>query len=361
MPESSTKLWRRLYSPPEIGLAGPEGETCGKREGASKSCTRFPPPKKKNTRSWHLFVHDYTNRLRSLSDAGADISVPPARQMDGRKPCSNRKLYVANRTVINTYGHKTVVVDLQLQKKFKWTFVVADVSYPIIGADFLKRFGLMPDLRCRRIINGADIIDSPLYHVYSCLQLNQFIRRRQPIFSALLKEFPGIKDTGERRHCDHNTVHVVETKGQPVATKTKRLPLEKPSAVKKQIPEMFKVGDIRLRKSPWASAITLRPKGGPYKWRICGDYRSLNAMTKPDRYLVSNILDFNVSLAGEEHIYQTGRKTCLLSYFGSKRKHIEDGDHHTNRVVRVSGHAIWSPKCGANIPAIYLWSARDFD
>lgn len=34
------------------------------------------------------------------------------------------------------------------------------------------------------------------------------------------------------------------------------------------------------------------------KWRVCDDFRGLNCVTRPDRYSVPNILEFNSQLAG---------------------------------------------------------------
>ena len=46
---------------------------------------------------------------------------------------------------------------------------------------------------------------------------------------------------------------------------------------------------IRPSKSSWLSPLHLVPKSTPGKWRVCGDFRHLNQLTKPDRYLIPNI------------------------------------------------------------------------
>lgn len=43
-------------------------------------------------------------------------------------------------------------------------------------------------------------------------------------------------------------------------------------------------GVIRPSRSPWASPLHLGPKSKPGEWRVTGDYRVLNAVTKLDHY-----------------------------------------------------------------------------
>ncbi|KOC61824.1 hypothetical protein WH47_06162 [Habropoda laboriosa] len=63
------------------------------------------------------------------------------------------ELSAANGTPIATYGTKTLTLNLGLRRDFTWRFVVADVSKPIIGADFLAHYGLLVDIRNQRLID----------------------------------------------------------------------------------------------------------------------------------------------------------------------------------------------------------------
>ena len=61
---------------------------------------------------------------------------------------------------------------------------------------------------------------------------------------------------------------------------------------------MLKAGIIRPSSSPWATPIHMTYKKNG-QWRICGDYRRLNAVTILDRYPVPHLHDFSANLHGK--------------------------------------------------------------
>ncbi|GJQ65325.1 hypothetical protein Trydic_g7441 [Trypoxylus dichotomus] len=97
--------------------------------------------------SCRLFVTDKNNNIRFLVDSGADISVLPYSKCGKHLKPAKRTLYAANGTEIRTYGEKLLNLDLSLRRAFHWPFVIADVSTPILGANFLSHFGLLVDIR----------------------------------------------------------------------------------------------------------------------------------------------------------------------------------------------------------------------
>ena len=80
-----------------------------------------------------------------LIDTGADVSVIPKSFVKFFKLNKDFQLTAANGSIIDTYGTKVVEVDLGL-RSFSHEFILASVNKPIIGADFLSKYGLLPDL-----------------------------------------------------------------------------------------------------------------------------------------------------------------------------------------------------------------------
>ena len=97
----------------------------------------------------------------------------------------------------------------------------------------------------------------------------------------------------------------IETEGPPIFQRAYRAPLTKRQVIDDAVDEMLSDGVISPSSSLWASPVTLAPKkDGSY--RVCIDYRRMNAVTKKDRYPLPHIqdifdtvglLEFNVSLS----------------------------------------------------------------
>lgn len=84
-----------------------------------------------------LFITDKIGKTQFLEDTGADLSVLPASYKSNYRS-TQFKLFAANGSSISTYGEKLLSLDFGLRR----ALVLADVTKPITGADFLRRYGL---------------------------------------------------------------------------------------------------------------------------------------------------------------------------------------------------------------------------
>ena len=88
-------------------------------------------------------------------DTGAEVSVFPASRSDRQSPSQGNTLTAANGSSIRTYGKRAVSLNFN-NRHFRWTFTIAQVSQPLLGADFLRAHSLLVDIKGQRLIDTFD-------------------------------------------------------------------------------------------------------------------------------------------------------------------------------------------------------------
>ena len=245
-----------------------------------------------------LSIFDTCTGEKYLVDTGAEVSVFPASRRQRQSSTPTSPLTAANGSQIATWGKACITLNLGKEQLFKHEFILAEVTRPILGADFFTKHGLVIDLRRKRLLTGNDkmislkVSELPItigglsttaHNEFSCLLLKEFPEILIPQFNSDINK--------------HGVEHHIVTKGSPVHAKARRLDPQKLKTAKEEFLKMEQMGVIRRSKSPWSSPLHMVPKTDG-TWRPCGDYRQLNTETQDDRYPLPHIQDFNGKLAG---------------------------------------------------------------
>ena len=136
------RFFFKLLSQSKVATLASGGITETRHDSADASSPKL-------SHSKLLYVADKGHKCRYLIDTGAAVGVLPKSCANGISDADSLPLVAANNSTIHTYGNCKRVVDVSLKREYPWTFIVADVQQPIIGADFLIHYNLLVDLRSR--------------------------------------------------------------------------------------------------------------------------------------------------------------------------------------------------------------------
>lgn len=155
-----------------------------------------------------------------MVDTGAQISVIPPLFTD-RRHRQDYDLQAANSSTITTHGRRSLTLNLGLRRISPRSFTIADVHHAIIGADFLRHFNLLDDLRSCSLrthlqVNVIATSITSFNLVHPPLPSSPFI--------LILQEFPEITRPSNRETpVKHQVVHHIVTQGPPCSARPRRL------------------------------------------------------------------------------------------------------------------------------------------
>ena len=239
--------------------------------------------------------------LHFLVDTGADVSILPYSLFQPSGGSETQKLVTANGQDIPTYGRHTIEFQFTgIQKKFKWSFILADVQRPILGSDFLAHEDITVDCKRNQISTRNHTISGSAKTCHS-------------VTPSATEVTPALR---------------IETNGPAIAQKPRRIGNHILSTIREEFDRLLAEGTIRRSTSSWSSPLVLvkKPDGS---YRPCGDYRLLNSVTRPDSYPLPRMSDILDRISGKtvfstldlkkafHQIHETDiNKTAVMTFFG---------------------------------------------
>ncbi|CAH8621438.1 unnamed protein product [Dicrocoelium dendriticum] len=134
-------------------------------------------------------------------------------------------LEAANNTKIHTYGQKMLTFNLGLRRNFPSVFLIADIQCPILDIDFLTKFGLIVDLRNRKLCDSLTSLSvSGKLTSISSIGLRLALPADN-VFTELLLQFPALyQSSNDFPEPKHEVTHHILTHGPPVTARHRGLP-----------------------------------------------------------------------------------------------------------------------------------------
>ena len=172
-----------------------------------------------------FFIKDELSDYGFLVDTGAYRStLPPPGDINTINHHSLSNLVSANGTSIRTYGEQQVNIRLSGQA-YTWTFIIADVHHPLLGADFLSHYSLMVDVARLRLLNIDSFIATPL--CISNVEENINLLLPDGNYAYVLENSDNVfkpeLSPSPESSAKHGILHYIKTTRPPVFSKYRRL------------------------------------------------------------------------------------------------------------------------------------------
>lgn len=240
-----------------------------------------------------------------IVDTGAECSVLPLRITRGLSfQETPTTLTSANQQPIKCYGQASLEISIpKLRRKFTWTFVIADVSHPLLGYDFLHHYGLLVDCGQNKLIDTKTnifVIGRVVNETVPSIIVNTMKDSGRAKY--ILEKYPSLISPHSASSMNTPKVfHRIDTgSSAPIFCKRRQMAPDKLIAAKEEFRILQSDGIVRQGNGSWSSPLHMVPKKNPNEWRPCGDYRALNTITKPDKYPLPLLRTVSSQLHGKK-------------------------------------------------------------
>lgn len=197
---------------------------------------------------------------------------------------------VANGNICESIGECEVPFLLRGKVKLVKVLIVPSLRHTLIlGTDFWRTMGIVPDLR-----HNEWYFSKESHHLDSVDHLRSktvLTRMEEARLKAVIER--NVELMGMKLGCTSMADHVIVTNSPPIKQRYYPVSPIIQRQIDKELDEMLANDIVEPSKSAWSSPVLLvKKKDGNY--RFCVDYRKLNAVTERDSYplpYVSSTLD----------------------------------------------------------------------
>ena len=148
-------------------------------------------------------------------------------------------LVAANGSKIDTWGVRTLTLNFGNKREYKQDFYLANVTRPILGANFFTANNVAIDLRGRRLIDLNSCSTFFAEQERNSGTLSGLALNTASQFDRLLLQFPDILVPQFQSTLNkHGVEHHIVTDGRPTFSRPRRLPADKFSAAKAEFQKL---------------------------------------------------------------------------------------------------------------------------
>ncbi|XP_068204663.1 uncharacterized protein [Palaemon carinicauda] len=238
-----------------------------------------------------------SGRMMIVDTSTLKSTFPPTKEDCNNLTNVTIQLMAANSSPIRCYRTRTLEMSI-MGCSYTWPLFITDVSYPLLGADFLAHHRLLVDITspARASLtqeHGDPNLSPPAWAYPPCPSLPLTV---MPTSCESCLTFSH-RNSAIRLICQENTAYIttVQLRPPPSHANFRRLPPQKLCDAKNAFDDIDQMGICKKAASSWASPrhMVKIPDG---TWRPCGDYRCLNLITTPNHYSLPNMQDLTTAL-----------------------------------------------------------------
>lgn len=242
----------------------------------------------------YLKVYVSGTPILGLLDSGASRTIAGLHGLEILKSLGFRirpnhsSCKVADGRVCESPGTISVPIKLQDREKLIEILIVPNVSSALIlGADFWRVMGIVPDLR-----RGEWSFSScATVEIASVCEGNITGDQRNRVEELVNRVFRNVDPS--KIGCTTLVEHTIVTRSDPIKQRYYPISPAMQKVVNSELDDLLKQGIVERSNSPWSSPILLVPKKDK-TYRFVVDYRKLNNVTEKDAYplpYISHTLD----------------------------------------------------------------------